>query len=170
MPAIPIVFAACFQHFQQMHCFPSACPTQANAALGQGGHQSTWLQKALSAFVKLRSQASEHTTLNLMPLAVTASTLVRAAELDSAPGLVVDVCIYPLTTQQMWDVIKDLSQRLGHSLHHLGRLPGEAHPAHVNQVLKFVGGNPRHLAWAISGMSRAKLHKKTKHTLLLGRS
>ena len=36
-----------------------------------------------------------------MPLAVTASTLVRAAELDSAPGLVVDVCIYPLTTPQM---------------------------------------------------------------------
>ena len=124
-----------------------------------------------------------------MPLAVTASTLVRAAELDSAPGmvvdvciypfttpqmdsapgLVVDVCIYPFTTPQMRDVIKDLRQRLGHSLHHLGRLPEEAHPAHVNQVLKFVGGDSRHLAWAISGMPSAILHMKTQHTRLLGR-
>ncbi len=129
----------------------------------------TWLQRALTAFVQLRYQAStDKSGLRLMPLAVTASTLASATRLNSTSSgqsQVADLCIRPLTTQQMWGIIKDLSQRSGQDLSRLGTQP----PAHVNQVLEFVAGNPRHLAWAICLMSGSREGDVNRQILCLGK-
>ena len=101
------MFAACFQHFQQMHFFPSAFLTQVDAVRKAEGDQLAWLPNALSAFINVRLQASRHETLKLMPVAIVASTLASATRLDSAfnsDSLVADIRIYPFTAQQMWEL------------------------------------------------------------------
>lgn len=118
----------------------------------------------------MRQLASNQLDLRLMPVAITASTIASATSLACTStwrSKVADLHLVPLTTEQLWAVVQDLGARLGREPLGQGQWITTC-PQHVTQVLRFVGGNPRHLAWAISGMSGSAASDMSRQIMKLG--
>lgn len=116
----------------------------------------SWLQDALSQFVKLRKRAAElegQGELLCMPVAITASTRASASSLrntTSGTSKVKDIHLRPLTDVQMKDLILSLAKRSRHQI----KIPASL-PPHLVLLLQLTGGNPRMLCQTLCLMTNS---------------
>jgi hypothetical protein len=136
-------------------CIASICPAQVNAVKRPPGDEASWVQCALSAFVRLSSEIARRGPhlqhLRMMPVAIVASTLASATSLRqtaSGNSAVAEVQLLPLSYRDMKSILVDVCKRAGQPWG-----SGDEPDAPVKQLLKFTYGIPRFLAWAIHCMS-----------------
>ena len=126
------------------------------------------IQDLISECVSLREkmqQAAQASDVDIMPVIITASTRASstaAHQSKSGKSRVADIQLRPLSTAEMAQIALDIQSRCG--LNASGELPNS-----LMSILRWLGGVPHLLAWAMCGLSGHMGRTMTEEVFLPGR-
>ena len=141
-------------------------------AVPPGARQTppTWFQDLLAEFVAPREAAAcaqRRGELHVHPVVVASNQAAQATVLGtpSWEDRMSDLTIHPLSIADLVEIATDALNRI---LRGTARSPFDHCPQSVYEVLRWIGGAPRGLAWLLSALSGRRGHGISAERLTIG--